>query len=312
MEKKKKRGKRPPDPYDRLIRFLMQKFSRDLATWLLGEGVREVREVDTVLSSSAKRFTDIVTLVTMEKETSRLLHVEFQIAGSKKIPRRFLEYAALLFQKLEKPEFKESLLQCAVIYLDRSLYRKDTGRFHYQGPWTEMLFTYRVIEIWNVDPEPILAMESPGLCPFVPLMRGNPGELMLKSYKRIISTPDELVSAEVKAELCTALGEFSERVIKDTKTLEKCYSEIEKMAGGYFYNRARGEGEAIGLKKGRKEGRQEGELIMARRGTLKVLTARFGALPDVLTSRIESTTDVEELERLLEKAVVCASLEELL
>jgi hypothetical protein len=51
---------------------------------------------------------------------------------------------------------------------------------------------------------------------------------------------------------------------------------------------------------------------MARGAIVKVLTRRFGSLPGEVMQRIDSTQDLQELEELLERALVCADLERFL
>ena len=55
---------------------------------------------------------------------------------------------------------------------------------------TSHIATYTVVKLWEEDPGEILAMRSPGLCPFVPLMRGEPRKLFVESRKKIEGAPE--------------------------------------------------------------------------------------------------------------------------
>ena len=65
-------------------------------------------------------------------------------------------------------------------------------------------------------------------------------------------------------------------------------------------------------KMGREEGRTEGRADEAARAVLTVLRARGIAVPDVDRERILAESDVDCLERWLEKAVVAGSVAEVL
>jgi hypothetical protein len=63
--------------------------------------------------------------------------------------------------------------------------------------------------------------------------------------------------------------------------------------------------ERISLEKGRQEGRQEGEIMMLRR----LLTRRFGPLPDRVEQRLHTAT-VQDLERWAERVLDAPHLDE--
>jgi hypothetical protein len=68
----------------------------------------------------------------------------------------------------------------------------------------------------------------------------------------------------------------------------------------------------MGREEGRTEGRTEGRADEAARAVLTVLRARGVAVPDDARERILAESDVECLERWLEKAVVAESVTEVL
>src|SRR5262245_36430151 len=70
------------------------------------------------------------------------------------------------------------------------------------------------------------------------------------------------------------------------------------------WEKARGEGQDEGRKAGRKEGRKEGRAEEAARAVLTVLRARGIDVPEATHERILAQTDLERLERWLEKAAV--------
>ncbi|MBI4586766.1 MAG: hypothetical protein HY717_22355, partial [Planctomycetes bacterium] len=162
-----------PTSYDRLIKACLQKFYPDLAAWLIGERPEEVRAIDPVLTSPTLRFADKLLFLKLKKNAPGLLHVEFQAEGDAAMPKRILTYIALLLKTLEQIEEEERQAirpACVVIYLSQEGYRSDPGFFDLSGYLDFKLFiAYKVIRLWEVDPQPIFELESPGLLPFVPL-----------------------------------------------------------------------------------------------------------------------------------------------
>jgi predicted transposase YdaD len=65
-----------------------------------------------------------------------------------------------------------------------------------------------------------------------------------------------------------------------------------------------------GRKKGREEGREEGELYSLRRTLKKLLSQRFGTLPEHIEQQIERS-EQPQLERWLDQVLVAPSLEAL-
>jgi hypothetical protein len=246
------------------------------------------------------------------------------------MPERMLEYVALLARTLGAREHRGKEFVAAVVYLDRTTYRGDPGMIELAGRGrSRLLFAYDVVKLWELDPRSILAMKSPGLCPFVPLMSGNPVELVLRSQEKIARTPESLISAEGKGELLGILAGLAGRVVHDPKLVERLVSEIRAMdEKNLVFKILREEGEAVGFEQGKREGkregkkegkkegeqkgRQEGILAEARRAVERVLARRFGSLPEGITGALEGIDDRERLEGLLEEAAVCAALDRFL
>jgi len=214
------------------------------------------------------------------------------------MPRRITEYAGFSLTVLERALQEGLLPACVVLYLDRETYREDPGWFDLVGALGFRLSaSYRVVKLWELPPEPILAMESPGLCPFLPLMDGKPEALLVRSIEKIRAASEELASAEEKRDLLLALRAMAKRVIKDMSLIEAMLSDPELLEGDPFYQ------------KGQKVGRREGEERTLREGVLDVLAARFGEVPDDIGSRLAAIHAREDLKLLLVAAARAADLE---
>jgi hypothetical protein len=64
-------------------------------------------------------------------------------------------------------------------------------------------------------------------------------------------------------------------------------------------------------RKGRKAGRQEGQIEGMRQLLLRQLERRFGALPQGARRRVRAISSTEKLEELAERVLIAGSLAEL-
>ena len=66
-----------------------------------------------------------------------------------------------------------------------------------------------------------------------------------------------------------------------------------------------------GLEKGLEKGREEGLLTGKRETLLRLLTAKFGPLPESATKLVQNMDSVDALDRYLERVLVARSLAEM-
>jgi hypothetical protein len=68
--------------------------------------------------------------------------------------------------------------------------------------------------------------------------------------------------------------------------------------------------ERIGIKKGLKQGIEEGSLKKSREMVLEALDERFGKIPSKITNNVKLMEDEDKLRIALRRAISCNSLEE--
>jgi predicted transposase YdaD len=151
------------------------------------------------------------------------------------------------------------------------------------------------VKLWELPPEPILAMESPGLCPFLPLMAGKPEELVIRSLAKIRAAPEQLASAEDKRELLQALASLAGRVVTNMDQLtEMILSDQELLESHPLYKK--------GQKTGKAEGTKERQEKALREAILDVLAVRLGEVPEEIRRGMAKTENLAELKRLVASA----------
>jgi hypothetical protein len=289
-----------PNPFDRRIKSIVALFPADLVTWLLKVKPLEVRELDPTIVRTEERRSDKLLLAVFEGEAPVAVHVDFQTEGRSNVPERMARFQLLLGSSKEVRERGARLASFAV-YLDRKTYRKDPGRFELPATMgTSYVSTYTVVKLWEEDPGDILAMESPGLCPFLPLLRGDPKKLFVESRKKIEGAVPARLPAGTREMLLAAMTVLAARVIKDTHFLRRCISEVRAMGDNWVIDELHREGKAIG--------RVEGRTEEARRCLLSILERRFGDVSEDIRRRVEGLSVIERLEFLHDEAVTCGSL----
>jgi len=284
--------------YDRLIKAGLRDHYADFVTWLIEEHPVEVSILDTHLVTTAERIADKLLEVHFKGRPGLLLHLEFQIQGDREMPKRMVQYAALMLDLLSQPEHRDKNFLSVVVYLDRKTFTEDPGFFIRElFPGMPFRYFYRVVKLWELDPEPILSMEAPGIWPFVPLMRGDPMDLLQKTKGKILHTPDTMVSQEGKQQLLSILGGLAWRVIKDWRFLQGLFAELRNMDDNKFLN-------ALIEDHLQRKGAR-----VARKGILQILERRFGETGQQIQSRLVAIEDLEALEKLVVEAAVAPNLE---
>lgn len=306
-----------PESYDKRLKAALKGYYGDLAAWLLGQRPESVEELETTQALAQERTSDKFLRLKFKKRPPVLLHVELQLPGDGTMPVRMTEYIAFALRTFLAAAKKGLRPASVVIYLDKGAYREDPGQFDLQGDLDFRLFaSYKVVKLWEESPEPILAMESPGLCPFLPLMAGKPEELVVRSMEKIKSTSELIASPKAKRDLLMLLTALATRVIMDTETLKEILSDRELWENNPFFKMLRKEatekgleeGRTRGLEEGRAKGKKEGREEGLQESILKVLGARFGEVPEDVLERLRGTRGPERLRALVALAARCPSL----
>ncbi|MFP4009303.1 MAG: Rpn family recombination-promoting nuclease/putative transposase [Spirulinaceae cyanobacterium] len=141
--------------FDNVCRYLSERFSADIAAWLLGEPITLTRLSPTELSLQPLRADALILL----QSESVVLHVEFQTQPDTEIPFRMADYRLRVYRR-----FPQKNMRQVVVYL-----RQSTSPLVYQTqfelPGTRHEF--EVIRLWEQPVDRFL--NTPGLLPFAVL-----------------------------------------------------------------------------------------------------------------------------------------------
>jgi hypothetical protein len=160
--------------------------------------------------------------------------------------------------------------------------------------WSELRARWKVVELWRLPADELLATHDPGLMPWVPLtdFEGPPEPIIERCREVIDDAPEaERVNLLAVTQVLTRLryNDFGllsllggRRVMIESPLLQEIIAEAE----------AKGHAQAT------------------REAILAVLLTRFGAVPAQLRRLLEERVDAERMADLLSLAVRCHDLEE--
>ena len=86
--------------------------------------------------------------------------------------------------------------------------------------------------------------------------------------------------------------------------------EVELTWADKLMEEGRQQGAVKGREEGREEGRRAGLIEGKRENLLRLLNAKFGPLPNVVSSRVETLESLEELDSYFDRALKTTLLEE--
>jgi predicted transposase YdaD len=277
-------------------------------------------EVEAQLDFSELRFLDSEAFTSFPKGSSRaadlvaevktrdgareiLVHVEVQARWRSSFAKRMFEYYSLLRAKYDVSVFP------IVVYLrgGRTGISEEPHVERLFGK-EQLRFRYSAVSLARLEAQEYVGKSSPVAIALAALMSRKrapkPAQLWLTMTERLNrSGLDEarklllLHIINTYFVIAGAEGEKIERALSQER-----YREVRKMQMTWA--------EKV-EKKGRKEGREEGMLEGRREALLRLLTTKFGPLPEEMISRVRAVQSLPELDSYLDRVLVAASLEDM-
>jgi predicted transposase/invertase (TIGR01784 family) len=232
--------------YDNTCKFLVENFSKDFATWLLGKPIELTKLEPSELASDPIRADSVILLESAEI----IVHLEFQTQTDDTIPYRMANYWLRLYGKYPNREIHQT-----VIYL-----RPTNSRLAYQTSFssTKLNHEFNVIRLWEQPTE--IFQQYQGLLPLAVLTNTTNPEATLRDIAKLIDNiEDQKVKIDVTAATSIISGlalnkEIIQRLLRSEIMKESViYQEI--LLEGLIEGKA--QGEAQGLAKGKTQGKAE-------------------------------------------------------
>jgi predicted transposase/invertase (TIGR01784 family) len=252
--------------YDNISKFLVEQYSADFATWLLGESIELTILSPTELSLEPIRADALILL----QSDDVVLHCEFQTEPDPKMPFRMADYRLRVYRR-----FPQKRMVQVVIYL-----RQTSSDLVYQTNFEldNLESRFNVVRIWEVEPEVFLS--TPGLLPYAALGRNDAPEGMLR---QVVERLEKLPDLAEKNNLMAATSILSGLRLERDLISRLIRSEI--MQESVIYQDILAEGE------------QRGEIREAQTLILRQLARRVGNISPELQVRVKALS-LDRLEEL--------------
>ncbi|MEH2380581.1 MAG: Rpn family recombination-promoting nuclease/putative transposase [Nostoc sp.] len=268
--------------YDNTLKYLVEQYPEDFIRYLLASETRDIQILKTELNQEPIRADSVTFLQT----ANQILHLEFQTlpASTPPLPLRMLDYWVRLYRQYNCD------IEQVVIFL-----KPTTSEAVFVNEFTTRNTThrYRVIRIWEQDPEPL--MLSPGLLPLATLARTDSPQSLLQQVAVQVSMIEEAATKQ-SISVCTQLLAglvFEPELIRQ-------FLRREDMRESTIYQEILQEGLQEGREQGIEQGIEQGRQSELRL-VMRLLTRRLGSINSQLQSRLQelSLAQLEDLGEVL-------------
>jgi hypothetical protein len=285
-------------PYDSTTKELLEGYP---VTWLAYVGFTPGGPV-TVVDADLSTFTaEADKVYRVDEPTPYLVHLEIQASADRTVSRRMLRYHVLL-------DVRHNLrVRSALILLRPEADHKElTGvlELRHANGERAVEFRYTVVRAWEQPLERLLG-GGLGTLPVAPLAavpRDEVAAVVETIDKRLVNeTAPETAATIMEATLILAGLRLQEEQVQELRG--KLRSMNITTESSYY---------RLAVKEGMKEGIKEGGREEARKLLLRVAETRLGPPDEKSRSTIDGIQELEELERLVDRALVVRTWQELL
>jgi predicted transposase/invertase (TIGR01784 family) len=279
--------------FDNVSKFLIEQYSPDFASWLIGEPIALTELSSSELSLEPIRADALILL----QSADVVLHCEFQTDPDPTMPFRMADYALRVFRR-----FPQKRLVQVVIYL-----RPTESELVQQTRFSanRLQHEFEVVRLWEQPTE--LFLQRPGLLPYAALSQTIDRATVLR---RVAAAIDTLPNRRQQSNLAAASSVLAGLVLN--KQVIQRLLRRDLMRESVIYQEWREEARQELRQEVREEVRQEERLAGERSLILRQLTRKVGEVPIPTRSQIEalSITQLEDLAEALLNFATLADLRE--
>lgn len=269
--------------FDNVCKFLVESFSVDFATWLLGAPIPLTELSPSELSLEPIRADALILLESDEV----VLHLEFQTQPKPDIPFRMIDYRLRVYRRFPHKQMRQ-----VIIYLCET---QSPLVWQNQFSISNTQHTFEVIRLWERPADEFL--QTPGLLPFAPLAKSSDRPSTLRQVAQQI---DQITDARVQSNVSASTAVLAGLVLERGFIQRVLRRDIMKESVIYQ------EWRAEALSEGRAEGLQrERDLVM------RLLTRRLGTLSPEVVQQVQALS-IDSIEALGEALLDFSQLPDLL
>ncbi len=211
-----------PNYYDNMGKNLWTDYASDLSKFVTGvDDVEVLEHLDTEQQIVVARHTDITKRIRINKQEA-ILHVELQHGESTDKPMwaRNAQYQGYLVGEYQMPVYSN------VIYFHPNAGSTDPGGYAYKQNGYEYVNRYKVIRLSEIDGQPFLDMQTPGVLPFTTLMKPPAGMDIERWIQQCIdATRSAPIDKQTQADLLYGIYLFG-GIVCNSELLEQLTSGV--------------------------------------------------------------------------------------
>ncbi|MEO1132191.1 MAG: Rpn family recombination-promoting nuclease/putative transposase [Cyanobacteria bacterium J06639_1] len=233
--------------FDNVCRYLAERYSPDIASWLLGRPIIFTSLSPTELSLQPIRADSLILL----ESEDLIFQIEFQTDPDGAIPFRLADYRLRGHRRYPNKEMRQ-----VVVYL-----RETNSPLVYQNTFelSRTRHEFDVIRLWEEPAEQFLA--APGLLPFAALARSGDREGVLRQVSQQVEAMSDTVR---QSDIAASAGILAGLVLSKEAISEILRSDI--MKASVIYQDIKQEGIQEGEQKGVQETTRKLALKMLENG----------------------------------------------
>lgn len=286
--------------YDNAVKYVMLGHSQEFAEFMIGHSNITVLEKLETEQPTIKTHQNDSTLKVQLPDEMAIFHTEVQTTDSRKpMWYRLAGYNGYLINLHQMPVY------CNVLYLHPNAGKNNKGHYTYKAMGYEYTLRYKVIRLIEIDGEPILEKQVPGLLPFTPLMKSPEGMDSNRWLKKCIeATSSVSIDQNTRYILLAALGTFSGLVYEPDLIIRYLPEDIMQESPFIQYciqkysTDIKKEAYTEGIEKGREEGEKNGTI----QSIITLLEMQFK--PEAVQTLKPTLEQIDDMQRLRELLLV--------
>lgn len=266
--------------------------------WVTGDPTAEALDFLSGGFEWVSRATDVLIKARSERHGVFLIANEIQFRPDARMPQRLRAYAALAEERyglVVYPVAVNLLPPRAPQHIATSYHSEVMGLVAHQD--------FKVLNLWEVDSEQVLAQRWSTLLPFVPVMQGG-------QSRAVVGRALALLRDDVRlAEMEPLLAFFATFVMTPEEVVKLMRWNMIMLRESPWYLEIEAEAIQKGLQQGLEQGMQEGQQQGQAEMVLRLVARRFGAAPPDLAEQVRATPSAQ-MPALLDAALDAASLDD--
>lgn len=266
--------------------------------WLTGDPTATALDVLSGEFHWVARATDVLLKAHSAQHGPFLLVNEIQFRPDVAMARRIRAYAALAEERYDLPVFPvvlNILPPSANTTIAQSYHSEFMGLMAHQD--------YKVVNLWEVEAEAVLAQDWVSLLPFAPVLKGGDNPLIIRQALARLRQDERLADME------TLLAFFATFVLTPEEVQRLMRWNMTILRESPWYVEIEKEGLQKGLEMGLQQGLQQGRLQGQIEMLLSLLDYRFGVTKPELAGHLRRLSS-DDLRQLLNVAMTVASVAE--